>query len=144
MRRTLATLAVAAVPLMAAADEQAVVYDYDGSFEDAAFELESAILDRGLVIAHVSHVGGMLNRTAEDVGATETLFQQADVYLFCSAVLSREVMAADPLNIAHCPYGIFLTDREGAVQVGYRRMPDGPMQDVQALLDEIAQEVAGP
>ena len=56
-----------------------------------------------------------------------------------SAVVSRKVMEADPMNIAHCPYSIFVTDIDGAVSVGYPTYPDGPMQEVQALLDEITQ-----
>lgn len=135
--------AAVAVPLAARAGGDVVVYDYAGSFEDAAFELEGAILERGFVVDHVSHVGEMLNRTAEDVGAEETLYEQADVYQFCSAVVSRKMMEADPLNIAHCPYGIFLIERDGQVRIGYRAMPDGPMQEVQALLDEIARAAGG-
>ena len=138
-----AVAAAVVAPLAARAGGEVVVYDYDGSFDDATFELEGAIVERGLVVDHVSHVGEMLNRTAEDVGADETIFEQADVFQFCSAVLSREMMAADPLNIAHCPYGIFVTEREGRVQIGYRAMPEGPMQEVQALLDEIARAAAG-
>jgi len=63
--------------------------------------------------------------------------------LFCSAVLSRKVMEADPMNIAHCPYGIFVTDKDGKVSVGYRNYPDGPMQEVQSLLDDIVREAVG-
>ena len=44
------------------------------------------------------------------------------------------------MNIAHCPYGIFVAEREGKVMVGYRTYPEGAMQDVQALLDEIVKE----
>jgi len=120
------------------------LYDYDGPFEDAAFGVENAIVNRGLVIDYVSHVGKMLNRTKDDVGGEKALFDHANVFLFCSAVLSRKVMEADPNNIAHCPYGIFVTEKAGGgpVQIGYRTMPEGPMKDVEALLDEIAREVA--
>jgi uncharacterized protein (DUF302 family) len=52
-------------------------------------------------------------------------------------------MEADPANIAYCPYGVFVTDKDGKVQVGYRNQPEGVMQDVQALLDDIAREAAG-
>ena len=38
------------------------------------------------------------------------------------------------------PHLIKLLEREGAVMVGYRTYPDGPMQDVQVMLDEIVQE----
>lgn len=123
-----------------AADEMpkvATLYPFEGSFEDATFAVESAIVDKGLVIDHVSHTGEMLARTAADVGSDKKLFDGADVFLFCSAVLSRRVMEADPMNIAHCPYTIFVMDRDGKVSIGYRNMPEGPMQEVQAMLDEI-------
>ncbi len=123
--------------------DQAITYDFDGSFDDATFGVESAIVDRGLVIDYVSHVGEMLNRTGADVGSDTKIFEAADVFLFCSAVLSRKVMEADPMNITHCPYGIFVADQAGKISIGYRALPEGPMQDVQALLDEIAREAAG-
>lgn len=124
-------------PVLAEGHMQAITYEYDGSFEDATFAVESAIVDKGLVIDYVSHTGEMLARTAADVGSDKKLFEAADIFLFCSAVLSRKVMEADPMNIAHCPYGIFVADRDGKVLVGYRAMPEGAMQEVQALLDEI-------
>ncbi len=144
MKRTATALALA-VGLSAAqaSAEGATSYPFDGSFDDAAFGVESAIVDRGLVVDYVSHVGEMLNRTGADVGSDTVLFEQADNFVFCSAVVSRKVMEADPMNIAYCPYGIFVAERDGAVTVGYRNMPDGPMQEVQALLDEIAREAAG-
>lgn len=127
----------------AQAQETSVVYPFEGSFEDAAFGVENAIIGKGLVIDYVSHTGEMLARTAADVGSGVELFAAADVFLFCSAVLSRKVMEADPMNIAHCPYGIFVAEREGEVMIGYRTYPAGPMQEVQALLDEIAREAVG-
>lgn len=132
------------LPLPALAEEW-VSYTVDMPFEDLAFELEIAIEERGYVVDNVSHVGEMLNRTAADVGATGTLFEQADVYQFCSAVLSREMMAANVMNIAFCPYGIFLFREAGAEQsvIGYRTLPEGEMQQVEALLDEIVRQAAG-
>jgi uncharacterized protein (DUF302 family) len=127
----------------ASAGEGVTTYRFDGSFEDAAFGVENAIVNRGLVIDYVSHVGEMLNRTGEDVGSDVKIFDEADIYIFCSAVISRQVMEADPMNLAHCPYGIFVAEREGEVMVGYRDYPDGPMEKVEALLDEIAQEAVG-
>lgn len=133
----LSALICCAAPVLA---QDAITYPFNGSFEDATFSVENAIVGQGLVIDYVSHTGEMLNRTAGDVGSETKLFDAADVFLFCSAVLSRKVMEADPMNIAHCPYGIFVADREGQVVVGYRSYPQGPMQEVQALLDEIVQE----
>ena len=136
----LATIVALASP---AYSDGATVYAFDGTFDDATFDLESAIIDRGLVVDHVSHTGEMLARTAADVGSDVVIFDGADIFLFCSAVISRKMMEADPMNIAHCPYALFVTDREGHVQIGYRNMPEGAMQEVQALLDDIAREAAG-
>ena len=136
-----AVLATAGMTTVAMA-QQAITYTYDGTFDDASFAVESAIVDRGLVIDFVSHVGEMLERTGSDVGSDVHLFDQADAFLFCSAVLSRKMMEADPLNIAHCPYSVFVTSSQGTVSIGYRTYSEGAMQEVQALLDEIAQEAA--
>ena len=132
----------AALALATAAHAEApIVMPYDGTFDDATFAVEPAIVGQGLVIDYVSHVGEMLNRTGEDVGSDVMLFKEADIFIFCSAVVSREVMEADPMNIAHCPYGIFVAeDAEGAVTIGYRDYPDGPMEKVEALLAEIVKE----
>jgi len=129
------------MPVMA--QTQAITYAFDGAFEDATFGVESAILDAGLVIDYVSHTGEMLERTGEDLGADVKIFDAADIFLFCSAVLSRRMMEADPMNVAHCPYSIFVTDRDGQVMIGYRRYPDGIMQEVQALLDSLVQGALG-
>jgi uncharacterized protein (DUF302 family) len=127
----------------ASAQDTSVVYPFEGSFDDATFSVESAIVGKGLVIDYVSHTGEMLNRTAGDVGSEVKLFEAADIFIFCSAVISRSVMEADPMNIAHCPYGVFVAERAGEVMIGYRTYPEGAMQEVQALLDEIAREAVG-
>lgn len=123
----------------AIADEP-MITPFDGDFDDATFAIESAILDRGLVIDYVSHVGEMLNRTGADVGSNTKIFEQADTFLFCSAVVSREVMEADPMNIAHCPYGIFVIENDSGVSIGHRKYPSGAMQKVEILLKEIVAE----
>lgn len=126
----------------AALAQDVVLYDADMSFDDATFAVENAIIGQGLVVDHVSHTGEMLERTKTAVGGTQVIFDGADIFLFCSASLSRKVMEADPLNVMHCPYSVFVYDRAGAVKIGYRTMPDGPMKEVQALLDRIAREAA--
>lgn len=115
---------------------------YNGSYEDARFSVESAIVNRGLVIDYVSRVGEMLMRTSEDVGGNEHLFSEAEIFIFCSAKISREVMEMDPMNIAHCPYGIFVMERRGKVSIGYRDYPEGPMDIVEDMLAEIVAEAA--
>lgn len=145
MKRLLATLALTiAASSVSAADM--ITYDTDQSFDDVTFGLENAILDAGLVIDHISHTGDMLERTKGDVGSDVTLFLQADVYSFCSAKLSRDVMEADPMNIVFCPYDIFVMVRPetpDVTTIGFRTFPDGAMKTIEALLDGIAKAAIG-
>jgi len=140
MRKFALALIAALMTTPATAGDIAVTYDYDGAFEDATFSVENTIIGRGLVIDYVSHTGEMLNRTAADVGSETRIFDAAEIFMFCSAVLSRKMMEANPMNIAFCPYSIFVADQNGSVVIGYRTYPEGDMQEVQALLDSIARE----
>jgi uncharacterized protein (DUF302 family) len=142
--------ALAAVLALAAATpalaQEPVTYSVEDSFDAVAFAVESAIVGEGLVIDYVSHVGDMLERTREDVGSDVQLFTKADIFIFCSATVSREVMEADPMNIQHCPYGIFVAesaDMPGTVTVGYRDYPEGSMDAVEALLETIVKSALG-
>lgn len=139
MHKVLKSIAVSAALLVPSAvlAQDVITYDFDGSFDDATFAMESAIIDRGLVIDLISHVGDMLNRTGADVGSDTEIFTNADIFLFCSAAVSRRVMEADPMNIVHCPYSIFVAETDDGVMLGHRAYPDGPMQEVEALLDAI-------
>lgn len=139
--RSIALGAALLYPLAASAQD-VITYDFDGSFDDGTFAVESAIIDRGLVIDFVSHVGDMLNRTGEDVGSDVEIFTNADIFLFCSAAVSRRVMEADPMNIVHCPYSIFVAETADGVIFGHRAYPDGAMQEVEALLDAIIIEAS--
>lgn len=141
LRHFIFTLALI-LPSAATAEENRVVA-FDGTFDEAAFAVESAIVGQGLVIDYVSHVGDMLNRTGADVGSDRMLFKAADIYVFCSAIVSREVMEEDPSNIAHCPYGIFVVEDDDGVIVGRRDYPEGAMDKVEALLDAIIDEATG-
>lgn len=122
---------------------EAITYEFDGTFEDATFAVESAIVGKGLVVDYISHVGEMLNRTGADVGSEVKLFDNAQIFVFCSAVVSREVMEADPANLVHCPYGIYVAEREGAVTIGHRDYPEGPMDAVATLLKDIVADAGG-
>ncbi len=117
-------------------------YTTEMPFEDVAFAVESAILSKGLVIDHISHVGDMLERTRADVGSDKVLFSGAEVYGFCSATVSRQVMEADPLNINFCPYGIRIyeqPDTAGTVTVSHQSY-SGTMAPVNTLLESIVND----
>ncbi len=129
------------------------VYSTEASIDDVLFDISDAIVNRGYVVDYRSHVGEMLNRTAADVGAEKAIYTAAVITQFCSAVLSRNAMEADPINIAFCPYGIFAferADKPGMVYVGYRHLvgndteaSKAALAEVNALLDSIAKEAAG-
>jgi len=145
MKQIILATALACATQIASAQDM-VTYATDQSFDDVAFGIESAIVDAGLVVDAVSHVGDMLERTRADIGSDVVLFQAADVYSFCSATVSRSVMEADPMNILYCPYDIFIAvtpDKPEQTIVGYRQYPDGAMQEVQALLDRIVKTALG-
>lgn len=137
----------------ASAPEGVTTYEVSGAFEDVRFELENAIVNRGLVIDYVSHIGDMLERTGEDVGSGTQIFADAQSMLFCSANLSRKAMEADAYNIAYCPYAVFVFEtpsNPGTVTVGYRHLAETGSEEsraaignVNALLEEIVSEAAG-
>jgi uncharacterized protein (DUF302 family) len=137
-----AAFAVCATTAMA---DQMISYTTDDSFDDVVFGLENAIVDAGLVVDSVSHTGDMLERTKGDVGSDVKIFEKADIYSFCSAAISRRVMEADPMNVIYCPYGIFVLQMpdDDKVTIGFRSYPDGPMKEVEALLDGIAKSAIG-
>ena len=115
-----------------------------GSYDEVKDAVVAAIEAKGLIIDRVAHVGDMLARTAKDVGATRRLYEKAEVLEFCSARVSREMMAADPHQLAFCPYTIAvytLPGTPGTVYVSYRRPPRAPgMDGVHKLLAEIVRE----
>jgi uncharacterized protein (DUF302 family) len=143
MKRLALAALLAATPAVA---EEPITYSVEDDFDAVAFAVESAIVDQGLVIDYVSHVGEMLERTRADVGSDVHIFSKADIFLFCSATVSRQVMEADPMNVQYCPYGIFVAERPdmpGTIVVGYRDYPAGPMDAVETLLDGIVKSALG-
>lgn len=138
-----AAFAILCTPLMA---QDMITYTTNEGFDDVIFGLENAILDEGLVVDGMSHVGDMLERTRADLGSDKTIFLHGDVYSFCSAILSRQVMEIDPMNIRFCPYDIFvmqIPDRPDETTIGYRSFPEGEMQIIQELLDRITKTAIG-
>jgi uncharacterized protein (DUF302 family) len=116
------------------------------AFDDVTQAVEDAIVNRGFKIDYHGFIGDMLSRTAGDVGATKKLYNDAEFFTFCSAVVSRNVMEADIGDIAYCPYVVFVyeaADMPGDVTLGFRRLPEGGARDeVNALLSDIVKEAA--
>ena len=123
----------------------------DSAFADAVADLESAIIDRGLVIDYKGMVGSMLMRTADAVDAISP-YKDAVYIQFCSAKHTHAAVAASPENLAICPYVVFAYEVKGEnekVALGYRR-PKGAtspksveaLKGVDALLKEIVEQAA--
>ena len=135
--------------------EEVTTYRSTAPFDEVRQDLADAIVNRGYVIDYEAHIGKMLARTAGDVGASKTLFAEgrANAMQFCSAVLSRNMMQADVMNIAYCPYVLFVFQARSddpTVTIGFRRLPErgsaeskAVLAKVNKLLDEIAREAAG-
>ena len=140
MFRLWALVLLFATPAMA--QDTVTTRSYPGSYGDATFAVENAIVNNGLKINNIAYIGEMLDRTGKDVGDTTPIFVDgnAQVFEFCSAVLSRAVMEADPSNIAQCPYTIFVYETKDGVTIGHRNYPAGAMQQVQTFLDKILDE----
>jgi uncharacterized protein (DUF302 family) len=132
------------LPAVASAADEVIRHSSKGSYEDVKDAVVMAIEAKGLVVDRVAHVGDMLARTAKDVGATRRLYGKAEVLEFCSARISREMMEADPHQIAICPYTIAvytLPGETGVVYVSYRAPPRAKgMDNVHKLLYEIVRE----
>lgn len=127
-------------PAVLAGEEPMVRYSTRGDFNSVRENLELAITERGMVISGVSHVGEMLERTGKDLGAGGPLYRHAEIVEFCSAVLSRRMMEADPHNIVSCPFGIaiyVLPEEPDMVYVAYRR----PVSSASEKSKEAAQAV---
>lgn len=139
--------ALTATTLPASARDDVTKYSSQAPFADVAADLADAIVNRGYKIDYHGFIGEMLQRTAEDVGASKKLYRDAEIFQFCSAVVSRAVMEENIENIAFCPYVLFVYETEaeaGTVNVGFRRLPGGEGRDaVNTLLEEIVKEAAG-
>ncbi|MBU2582510.1 MAG: DUF302 domain-containing protein [Alphaproteobacteria bacterium] len=116
-------------------------YTVKGAFDGVAFDVESAIVDKGLVIDTKGDVGRMLQRTGKDVSdSAKEIYAGATYFTFCSAVHSRKMMEADADAMGLCPYVVFVYEtvaKPGEVVVGYRKLEDDGSDKAEDVLEEI-------
>lgn len=103
-------------------------------FEDLFADLQDAIINKGLVIDFIGNVDEMLLRTSNAADSV-TPSGQKSPYLhakhlqFCSSRLTHMAVSADPINLAICPYIIFIYETHanpGKVTLGFRPPIFGP------------------
>ncbi|MGD8558663.1 MAG: DUF302 domain-containing protein [Gammaproteobacteria bacterium] len=111
-----------------------------GDFNEYKELLKLAISGRGIKISNTSFISHMLQRTKEAVGADRDIFVNAEAIEFCSATLSREMMAADPHNILYCPYIIYIYEvagKPGVIHLAYRKLPIKGSPDSRRALKKV-------
>ncbi len=139
-------LAVLLAFSLAAQGAERVVVKVKAPFPAAKEAVETAIGNRGMIVNNVSHVGDMLERTGKDTGLGGPVFGTAEVLEFCSAVVSRRMMEADPHNIVFCPYTVAVYTLPGAPDTSYLsyRLPPRrkDLKAVEVLLRDIVNEAA--
>lgn len=138
-------LSTPAISLETTIEGSAVVAESQLSFAEARDNLVFAIEGRGLVLSYVSHASDMLSRTAEAVGVSESVYDQAEVLLFCKSDLSHALVAANPHDLVLCPYAIAvytLAEKPDQAYFAFRN-PEGTgefYQPVTELLLELIEE----
>lgn len=150
--RLLTALFCAVLVLPASADELVVTRAVKGNFDEVRDRVVLAVELQGLVVDHTSRVSEMLARTGKDVGASGKIYVRGEVLEFCSAVLSRQMMEADPSLLTFCPFGIAvysLPADPGVTHIAFRRPSAAAsgkqkqaLQRVETLLQTILDEAA--
>lgn len=144
LARLMVGLALAFFSCLSSAVDDAVVVSVNGKFEDVKDNVRLAIEAQGLVINSVSNVGQMLERTGAELGKSRRIYGHGEVFEFCSANVSRQMMEADAVNLVFCPFAIAvytLPEQPTRVFIGYRKPPvDSAFVPVESLLKSIVAE----
>ena len=132
-------LLLAACPLFAAEDP-VVTTKIEGDFHDIANSVRTAIIGKGINIAHELPASEMLNRTASAYGYTTNTYDRARTFEFCSAEISHKLARQHPDNIVLCPFTISvytLVSEPGFVRLSYR-IPTG-RPGSEKVVDEVVE-----
>ena len=123
----LINLVIAAENNKSARIPKIVTNKVSGNYFEVVQSLRSAILGKGINIAHELHASDMLQRTGPAYGYKKSVYSHAQILEFCSAKLSQELSRADPDNIVVCPFtiGIYsLVTEPKIVHISYQ-VPNG-------------------
>ena len=145
MRFLLVLAALAALPATTFAAGAYAVYESESGFETVMEGAKTAILERGMYINNIMHMGEMLERTGKDLGMDEQIYGRAESIEFCSAVLSRKMTAEDPSRIVNCPFilAIYtLPSDPDKTFIAHRTVPAEEMTDSE-VMTEVAEMLKG-
>jgi hypothetical protein len=124
-RAGLSLLLLIVLPATVAAPTYAV-YESENDFWTVMEAAKLAIQERGMFINNIMHLSDMLKRTGKDLGLKGQIYGHAESIEFCSAVLSRKMMAEDPGRIVNCPFVVAiytLPGKPGKTYVAHRTIP---------------------
>lgn len=121
------------------------------TYEDVFQDVQDAVIGQGLVIDYIGHTNAMLTRTSAVASSEKsehpTPYLNANYVQFCSSLLTHEAVAANPYNLATCPFVIFLFethDKPGRIAVGYRK-PEmgitGPTYEIMKKADQLLNDI---
>jgi uncharacterized protein (DUF302 family) len=137
----------AGLPCAVSADP-IVTVTVEGRFQDVSRNIRSAILGKGINIAHVLPASEMLQRTGPAFGYESEVYANAETFEFCSAQISHKLARVNPDNIVLCPFTISvyaLTSEPGSVRISYRTPRGRPgtepvIQEVVELIESIIED----
>lgn len=136
------------VGVIQAGDDPIVTKKVEGRFHEISRNIRSAILGKGINIAHVLPASSMLSRTGSAFGYRDNVYQDAETYEFCSARISHKLARVHPDNIVLCPFTIsvyVLAAEPGVVRVSYRVPTGRPgteevVKEIVELIESIIEE----
>lgn len=106
--------------------------------------LLEAIAEEGLAAPMISDFGAMLQRTAADLGHSDALYAQAEIFIFCSIAVAAQLATEARDNIAQCPMSIAiytLPESPERVFMSYR-LPLGQSPGSQMAAETLAKITA--
>ncbi len=127
-----------------ATNDPVVTSRIEGDYHDIANNIRTAIIGKGISIAHELPASEMLKRTAPAYGYQTNTYANARTFEFCSASISHKLARQDPDNIILCPFTISvysLTNEPGIVRVSYRVPVGRPGSE--AIIKEIITLISG-
>ena len=143
-----ASVLVPATTNAADVSELVTVVPIEGAFSDVKERVIFAVESQGLVVDHISDVGGMLFRTGKDFGENGAIYENAEVLEFCSALYSRRMAEFSPTLLAFCPYAISVYTLYGEPYTTYvafkliaRNVADDATLEVLQQIDDLLKTI---
>ena len=88
-----------------------------GDYEEVRQMLLEAIESEGLIPGAVSQFGAMLHRSDQNLGHGADIYERAEIFSFCSVIVSARLVIENPERIADCPLTIALYQLKGSTRI---------------------------